>query len=121
LDTLEYARMSGREGTLQAALASALNVKPIAVLRDGVLNMEEKVRTRKAALERVIEMAEQEFGTRPVYLGVPHARDPKSGELLLKEAVKHFNCQDAVLTELSISVAANLGPGTTGLVVYPLE
>ncbi|HEY5903484.1 MAG TPA: DegV family protein [Anaerolineales bacterium] len=121
LDTLEYARMSGRVGTLQAALASALNVKPIAVLRDGVLNMEEKVRTRKAALERVIEMAEQEFGTRPVYLGVPHARDPKSGELLLKEAVKHFNCQDAVLTELSISVAANLGPGTTGLVVYPLE
>ena len=121
LDTLEYARMSGRVGTLQAALASALNVKPIAVLRDGVLNMEEKVRTRKAALERVIEMAEQEFGTRPVYLGVPHARDPKSGEALLKEAVKHFNCQDAVLTELSISVAANLGPGTTGLVVYPLE
>jgi DegV family protein with EDD domain len=121
LDTLDYARMSGRVGTLQAALASALNVKPIAVLRDGVLNMEDKVRTRKAALERVIAMGKQEFGTTPVYLGVPQARDPKSGEELLKMASSQFNCVDSVLTELSISVAANLGPGTTGVVLYPAE
>lgn len=41
----------------KAALAFLLNVKPIAVLCDGVLNMAEKVRTRKAALERVISIA----------------------------------------------------------------
>jgi len=56
LDTLEYARMSGRVGTLQAALASVLNVKPIAVLKDGVLNMAEKVRTRKASLDRILDL-----------------------------------------------------------------
>ena len=56
LDTLEYARMSGRVKTLQAALASVLNVKPIAVLRNGDLAMAERVRTRKVSLERVIEM-----------------------------------------------------------------
>ena len=54
LDNLEYARRSGRVGTLSAALASVLNVKPIAVLKDGVLNMVEKVRTRKAALDRLL-------------------------------------------------------------------
>src|SRR5258706_9516609 len=68
LDTLEYAKMSGRVGTLQAAVASVLNVKPIAILRDGILNMAERVRTRKAALARVIEIAKEEFGNRPVYL-----------------------------------------------------
>jgi hypothetical protein len=26
-----------------------------------------------------------------------------------------------VMTDLSISVAANLGPGTVGLVLYPVE
>jgi len=121
LDTLEYAKMSGRVKTLQAALASVLNVKPIAVLRDGDLSMAERVRTRKASLDRVIEMAKEEYGDKPVYLAVVHARDPKSGEELLEEASKHFNHKETMLGELSISVAANLGPGTVGLILYPIE
>jgi DegV family protein with EDD domain len=121
LDTLEYAKMSGRVKTLQAALASLLNVKPIAILREGDLNMAERVRTRKASLDRVIEIAEEEFGKRPVYLAIVQARDPKSGETLLEEAKKHFNYKETMMGELSISIAANLGPGTVGLIVYPLE
>ena len=121
LDTLEYARMSGRVKTLQAAFASMLNVKPIAVLRDGELNMAEKVRTRKASLERVIEMAKAEFGDRPVYLAVVHARDLISGQSLLDDVKQRFNCKETVISDLSISVAANLGPGTVGLVLYPLD
>ena len=121
LDNLEYARRSGRVGTLSAALASLLNVKPIAVLKDGVLNMVEKVRTRKASLERVLEMGKEAVGDRLVHLGVVHARDPESGASLLEEAKKRFNYKDAVLTDLSVSLAINLGPGTVGLVLYPAE
>jgi len=121
LDTLEYAKMSGRVGTLQAALASALNVKPIAVLREGVLNMAERVRTRKAALDRVISMAKEEFGNKPVYLAVVHARDLKSGQALLDQARSHFNAKETMINDLSISIAANLGPGTVGLILYPIE
>jgi DegV family protein with EDD domain len=121
LDTLEYARLSGRVKTLQAALASALNVKPIAVLRGGDLNMVERVRTRKASLDRVIEMAKEEYGDQPVYLAVVHARDPKSGAELLEQAKGYFNCRETMIGELSISVAANLGPGTVGLILYPTQ
>lgn len=121
LDTLEYAKMSGRVGTMQAALASVLNVKPIAVLENGVLNMAEKVRTRKAALDRVIAMAKEKFGDQPVYLAVVHARDLKSGEALLEQAKSHFNHKETMISELSISIAANLGPGTVGLILYPAE
>lgn len=121
LDTLEYAKMSGRVKTLQAALASVLNVKPIAVLREGDLKMEERVRTRKAALERVIEMGKAEFGDKPIYLAVVHARDLQSGQSLLDEAKKHFNHKEAILGDLGISIAANLGPGTVGLILYPTE
>lgn len=102
LDTLEYARMSGRVGTLQAALASILNVKPIAVLKDGVLNMAEKVRTRKASLDRLLEMVKEQVGEREVIMSMVHARN-------------------LFLTDLSISVAANLGPGTVGIVFFPME
>ena len=121
LDTLEYAKMSGRVKTLQAALASLLNVKPIAILRNGDLNMAERVRTRKAALERVIQIAVEEYGDQPVYLAVVHARDPKSGQALLEDAKSRFNCKETMMGELSISIAANLGPGTVGLIIYPLK
>jgi DegV family protein with EDD domain len=122
LDTLEYAKMSGRVGAMQAALASLMNVKPIAVLNGGVLTMTEKVRTRKASINRLIAMAEHEYGKRPLYLGVVQANDRASGQALLDQARTHFNVVgEPVLTDLSISVAANLGPGTVGLVLYPVE
>ena len=121
LDTLDYAKMSGRVKTLQAALASLLNVKPIAVLRDGDLGMTERVRTRKASLDRLIQMAKEEYRDAPIYLAVVHARDLASGQGLLKDAEKHFNAKETMISELSISIAANLGPGTVGLILYPIE
>jgi len=121
LDTLDYARRSGRVGTLSAAMASLLNVKPIALLQDGLVNMVEKVRTRKTALERVITIGKELVGDKPVYLGVVHARDIESGKALLEEARKNFNIKDVEMTDLSISLAINFGPGTVGLVLYPAE
>ncbi|MDO9129062.1 MAG: DegV family protein [Anaerolineales bacterium] len=119
LDTLDYARMSGRVGTLQAALASVLNVKPIVVLHDGILEMSEKVRTRSKALERVLELVSEKFGKQPVNVSVIHARDIKSGQALMELARKRFDCRDMVLADLAISLVANFGPGTVGLIAYP--
>lgn len=121
LDTLAYARMSGRVGTMQAALASVLNVKPIAELQDGLLNMTEKVRTRKASLERLVAMIKSEYGDRPVMMTILHARDPQAGQDLLEQARAQFNIKELFLVDLSISLAANFGPGTVGIVVFPAE
>jgi DegV family protein with EDD domain len=121
LDTLEYARRSGRVGALSASLASMLNLKPIALLKDGLIETVDKVRTRKAALARVIALGKELVGEKPVHLGIVHARDIESGKALMEEAKKNFNVKDAELTDLSISLAINFGPGTVGLVLYPAE
>lgn len=121
LDTLEYARRSGRVGTLRAALASVLNVKPIARLQDGLVDMVDKVRTRKAAIARVIELGKEAVGGKPVHVGVIHARDEASGKMLLEEVRKNFNVKDAEFTDLTVSLAINFGPGTVGLILYPAE
>jgi DegV family protein with EDD domain len=121
LDTLDYARMSGRVKALQAALASVLNVKPIVVLTDGVLDMADRVRTRRKSLEKVVEMIKARFGDREITASVVQARDPDSGRLLLEMVKATLNCREIVMTELSIAVAANLGPGTVGLVAYPIN
>jgi hypothetical protein len=39
----------------------------------------------------------------------------------MEEAKKRLNSKDTVLIDLSISLAANFGPGTIGLVLYPVE
>jgi DegV family protein with EDD domain len=118
LDKLDYARMSGRVGTLQAGLASMLNVKPVVILKEGVLEIAERVRTRNKALDRVIEIVCQQFDNEAINLAVVNARDPQSGQALLERAKKVFNIKELITTELSISVAANLGPGTVGLIAY---
>ena len=121
LDTLEYARRSGRVGTFSAAVASLLNVKPIARLQDGLVHMVDKVRTRKNAIARVIEMGRETFGDAPVHVGIVHARDEQAGRMLMEEARKNFKVRDLELTDLTISLAINFGPGTVGLILYPAE
>lgn len=121
LDTLAYARMSGRVGAMQAALASVLNVKPIAVLKDGLLHMTEKVRTRKGSLDRLLELVKQDVGSQRVMMAILHARDPQAGQALLERARAQFNTSEIFLIDLSISLAANFGPGTVGIVTFPAE
>jgi DegV family protein with EDD domain len=121
LNTLEYAHKSGRVKALQATLASLLDLKPIIVLKEGMLDMGDRVRTRRKAIDCVIEMVKNRVGNQAVNLAVVNARDLEAGKDLLERARKAFNCRLLILTELSISVAANLGPGTVGIAAYPVE
>lgn len=121
LDTLEYARKSGRVQALQAALASILNVKPIIKLRDGVLELGDRVRTRKKSLEFIIQEMKERMGNVLVNAAVVHSEDIRSARQLLEMVEKNLNCKKLIVTELSIGVAANLGPGTVGVIAYPVE
>lgn len=121
MENLEYARLSGRVKALQAALASVLNVKPIVILRDGVLHVAEKVRTRQKAVEKIIDTIRQEVGDRIVNVAVVHARDFEMGQRMIQLVKERLNTAEIVITDLSIAVAANLGPGTVGIVAYPIK
>jgi DegV family protein with EDD domain len=122
LKDLRFAQMSGRVGRLQGSLASLLNIKPIVLLEDGLLDVAEKVRTRRKAIDRMIEIVTERVGTlSPVNLAVIHAREPKMGQELLERAKGLFNCQEAFLVDLTSSLVVHFGPGTLGLVAYRIE
>ena len=120
LDTLKYASMSGRIRHLQAALASLLKVKPIIELRNGMLEMGEKVRSRTKSIELLLNKMEKEFGNQRLIVGVAYARDKEAGTKLMKEVINRFNCAEVILGEISISLAAHFGPGTLGFTAYPV-
>jgi len=56
VDTLDYLRKGGRLSPARAAIGTVLSVKPIITVRDGIVEMAEKPRTRAKARERVIEL-----------------------------------------------------------------
>ncbi|MDW8102122.1 MAG: DegV family protein [Anaerolineae bacterium] len=116
---LRFARMSGRVGKLQSALASLLNVKIIVTAEGGLLELKEKVRTTARAVDRMVEMFKEKLGTEaPVNLAVVHAQAPDEGLKLMERIKGLFNYREIFLTDLATSLAVHFGPGTLGLVGY---
>jgi fatty acid-binding protein DegV len=66
-------------------------------------------------------MVRQQVGNHPVMLAVVHAADPETARGLMDRARSLFNVKEIIVADLSIPVAAHLGPGTVGLVAYPAE
>jgi DegV family protein with EDD domain len=120
LDNLEFARMSGRISYLKATLVSLLSVKPIVVLKEGLLDVGDRARTRKRSIERVLELARQRVGDQLVNVAVVHCSDLEAARSMVEQVKTLLHTQEVILTDLSIAVAANLGPGTVGVVVYPV-
>jgi len=118
LDTLEYARRSGRVKALPAALAALVKIKPVIILKDGALDMREIVRTRQKAINRVLEIIHQRVDNRLVNVAVAHSRSLEAAKLLLQKVNETLRVNEAIISDLSIGVAANLGPGTIGIVAY---
>ncbi|HID87527.1 MAG TPA: DegV family protein [Anaerolineae bacterium] len=116
--TLKYLQMSGRVGKLSGALASLLNVKPIIVVEDGLLDVTERVRTRRKALERLLELTEEAHGKDPINLAVVHAETPDEAQDLMERARARLNCVESFVEDLATSLAVHGGPGIIGVISY---
>ena len=121
LDTLEYAYLNGRINRLQNALVSALQVKPIVLLQEGLLEMVDKVRTRQRSLERILEMVYERLGGRRANVAVVHAADPTTAHEMLQKARQILNINEGMVADAAIPVAANLGPKAIGIIAYPIS
>jgi DegV family protein with EDD domain len=120
LDTLEYARRSGRVKALPAALAALIKIKPIIILKDGALDMKERVRTRQRAINRVFDIIHQRVDDRLVNVAVVHSQSLEAAKQLMQKVKETLRVNEAIISDLSIGVAANLGPGTIGIIAYAI-
>jgi DegV family protein with EDD domain len=118
LDTLEYAHRSGRVKALPAALAALINIKPIIILKEGALDMKERVRTRQRSLSRILEIIHERVDGQLVNVAVVHSQSLEAAKQLVKKVKETLQVNELIISELSIGVAANLGPGTVGIIAY---
>jgi len=116
VDTLEFLRRGGRIGGAQALLGNVLNIKPILELKEGVIEPAGKVRTKKKALQHMIELAAERIGGRtPVRIAVTHANVQSEAEALLEAVKEHFNPVETIISPLSPVIGTHVGPGALAL------
>lgn len=117
VDTLEFLHRGGRIGGAKRFLGTALNIKPILEVRDGMVEAAEQVRTRRKSLSRIVELAEKQIaGRTPVRLASLHANAPEDARVVLEEATEKLKPIETYFSEVSPVIGANAGPGVVGLV-----
>jgi len=117
VDTLEYLQKGGRIGGAAALVGTLLKVKPILCLKDGRIEPLDKVRSKRKALARLLEVTEEcvESGT-PVRVAVLHAQVPDEARELEKKVRARFDCAEYYFAELGPVLGTHTGPGVVGLV-----
>ena len=95
IDTLEYLRKGGRIGAAQAWLGSALQIKPILTLGEEITPIE-RVRTRRRALERLVEYQRQLHSNGADGWVVQHIQDHETARRLVEQGREIFGCEPGV-------------------------
>ncbi len=116
VDTLEFLHRGGRIGGGKRFMGTALSIKPILEVKDGMVEAVEQVRTRKKSLLRLLDILEERIaGRQPVHLATLHANAPEEARQLLADANGRFGAVESIFSEVSPVIGANAGPGTVGL------
>ncbi len=118
LDTLEYLKRGGRINTARAFLGTALNVKPMLEVKQGLIQALEQQRSRAKAIKRLTEIMAERVGDKPVHVTVLHARAAEEAAALEKDLRARFNCKEMFLNEIGPAVGVHSGPGALGLAFY---
>ncbi|PTX58877.1 DegV family protein with EDD domain [Melghirimyces profundicolus] len=113
VDDLEHLFRGGRLSRTAALVGGLLNIKPILHVEDGKLVPLEKVRGRKKAIRRIIEvMKERGVGLQEQTIGICHGDDPEGAEMLKSAIREAFGCERFFVNMIGSAIGAHAGPGT---------
>jgi DegV family protein with EDD domain len=117
LSTLKYLAMSGRVGKLVAGMADTLNIKPILTMRDGKLDLLERIRTRKKAQERLLELTCQALdGKAAERVAMIHVNNLEGVREVQEQLCELLSCpQDIVTADFTPGLAVHAGTGVVGV------
>jgi DegV family protein with EDD domain len=113
LDTLEFLRRSGRVNWAQFGLGTLLQIKPILTVHNAQVEVQERVRTLRKALQRLLMLLEDKA---PLYrLAILHADNLPRVQQLQRD-VEHLlpRGREPIIMEITPAIGAHSGPGAVG-------
>jgi len=115
LDTLEYLRRSGRVNWAQFGIGTLLRIKPLLHVYMGQVEMPERVRTSKRAMERLLELATDLGPLESLALLHTHGSVEQINAFREKTTFLNPEGPPPMAVELTPAIGAHLGPGGLGL------
>ncbi len=117
LDTLKFMALSGRVGALSAEMAALMSIKPIMTIKDGKLDLLEKVRTRKKAWSRIVDLvAEKLAGGEIDSIFILHVAAPEWAEEFESQLRESVPCPAYIpKTQLTPGLSVHTGGGLVGV------
>jgi DegV family protein with EDD domain len=119
VDTLEFLHKGGRIGGAQRLVGSVLSIKPILHLVDGKIESLASVRTKRKAINRLLEIVGDESGWRPeVHYGVLDATAPETGDMVFEQIKQQGQPAELLRSGISPVIGTHIGPGAVGVAFY---
>jgi DegV family protein with EDD domain len=119
VDTLEFLHRSGRMSGGKRLLGTVLQIKPILQFEDGIITPLSQARTKRKALDKIIELAEMRLAGRQMaeaaLVEIDCLEDCKKLEKMVQE---YFEPSKIFRTAVSPVVGTIVGPGAIGLAYY---
>lgn len=119
VDTLELLHRGGRIGGAAAVFGALLQIKPILTIEQGKVEVFEKVRTHRRAMERMLAVFDEAANSGvPLQVGVVHSRREADALQLKADLCAKYPQIRADVSELGPVIGSHTGPGVLALLYY---
>lgn len=117
-DTLEYLKKGGRIGGAAALFGAILQIRPILTVVDGKTTVFNKVRTKKKAVEKIIETVVSDIKEKSIGEVIVHHINCEEEGLELANRLRGELNIDVTIQSIGPIIGLHVGPKSVGVAYY---
>lgn len=118
-ETLEYLKKGGRIGGAAALFGSLLQIKPILTVEDGKTTVFTKVRTKKKAIDKIVNTVLEQNSKTPIKgLIVHHINCESEGQELADRLKNSLELDSVKIQSIGPIIGLHVGPGSIGVAYH---
>lgn len=118
-ETLDYLKKGGRIGGAAALFGSLLQIKPILTVEDGKTTVFTKVRTKKKAIDKIVNTILEQNSKSPIKgLIVHHINCESEGQELANRLKSSLGLDNVKIQSIGPIIGLHVGPGSIGVAYH---